>query len=214
VHVRAPRFFPEQRWEGPASRLHDTDVMSTPSVTPRPAPAYLELGRPLDILVVDDERTSRDGLALALRALGHEWRVAASGEDALLAIAARRPDVVISDWQMPGMTGDELCRRARSTVKNAPYTYFIILTAYSDREHVLAGMAAGADDHQCKPVDLDELEGRLLRAARVVALDHRGRERLPSRTDETFSRVLAQLGETALLLNRTSVLLGKTEPPK
>jgi DNA-binding response OmpR family regulator len=188
--------------------------MAMPSVTFRPIPASLELGRPLDILVVDDERTSRDGLALALRSLGHEWRVAANGEEALLAIAERRPDVVISDWQMPGMTGDELCRRARSADKNAPYTYFIMLTAFSDREHMLAGMAAGADDHQCKPVDLDELEGRLLRAARVVALDHRGRERLPARTDATFSRVLAQLGETALLLNRTSVLLGKADPPK
>ncbi|MDB5214306.1 MAG: response regulator receiver modulated diguanylate cyclase [Myxococcaceae bacterium] len=188
--------------------------MSMHSVASQPTPAHLALGRPLDILVVDDERTSRDGLALALRSLGHEWRVAASGEDALLAIAARRPDVVISDWQMPGMTGDELCRRARSTDKNAPYTYFIILTAYSDRDHLLAGMTAGADDHQCKPVDLDELEGRLLRAARVIALDHRGRERLPARTDATFARVLAQLGETALLLGRTSVLLDKVEPQK
>lgn len=189
-------------------------VMAMPSVTFRPIPASLELGRPLDILVVDDERTSRDGLALALRALDHEWRVVANGEEAMLAIAARRPDVVISDWQMPGMTGDELCRRARSADKNVPYIYFIMLTAYSDREHMLAGMAAGADDHQCKPVDLDELEGRLLRAARVVALDHRGRERLPAKTDATFSSVLAQLGETALLLNRTSVLLGKADPPK
>jgi two-component system chemotaxis response regulator CheY len=138
---------------------------------------------PLEVLVVDDERSSREGLAKAVRGFGHHCRTAAGGEDALRAIAERHPDVVISDWEMPGMNGAELCRRTRNSDESendAPYTYFIILSAFSDRAHLLAGMEAGADDYQRKPVDLDELEARLLSAARVVEL-HR---KLASRTKE------------------------------
>jgi two-component system chemotaxis response regulator CheY len=138
------------------------------------------LARALDILVVDDERSSREGLAHAIRILGHPCRVAASGHEALVAIDERRPEVVISDWEMPGMNGAELCRRTRSVDNDASYIYFIILTAFSDRDHLLEGMAAGADDYQRKPVDLDELEARLVSAARVVELH----ARLATRTEE------------------------------
>lgn len=134
----------------------------------------------LEVLVVDDERSSREGLALAVRALGHRCRTAVDGEDALRSIKEKHPDVVISDWAMPGMSGAELCRRTRSVGDEAPYIYFIILTAFDDREHRLGGMAAGADDYQRKPVDLDELEARLVSAARVV--DHH--RRLASRNAE------------------------------
>ncbi len=83
----------------------------------------------------------------------------------------RRADVVISDWQMPGMNGPTLCRRTRAATEvGSPYTYFILVTGLHDREHLLEGMAAGADDFQRKPVDLDELEARLVSASRVV--DH------------------------------------------
>lgn len=128
---------------------------------------------PLDILVVDDEQSSRDGLVLALRASGYRCRTAADGFEALEAIEEQRPDVVISDWKMPGMNGDELCRRTRRGADDAPYTYFILLTAFGDRNHRVAGIVAGADDFQQKPVDLEELEARLLSAARVVDLHRR-----------------------------------------
>jgi diguanylate cyclase (GGDEF)-like protein len=74
---------------------------------------------------------------------------------------------------MPGMTGPALCRRARSREDDAPYTYFILVTGHHDRAHLMEGMAAGADDFQKKPVDLDELEARLVSAARVVGLHRR-----------------------------------------
>jgi len=144
---------------------------------PSPVPA---VKAPLQVLVVEDEPSSREGLARAVRAYGHHCRTAASGEDALRAIAERHPDVVISDWEMPGMNGAELCRQTRNTEDDSPYIYFIILSAFSDRAHLLAGMEAGADDYQRKPVDLDELEARLLSASRVVEL-HR---RLATRTAE------------------------------
>lgn len=151
-----------------------------PHVSPAESSLVPVTNGPLEVLVVDDERSSREGLALAIRALGHRCRTAVDGEDALRAIDERHPNVVISDWEMPGMNGAELCRRTRCAGDEAPYTYFILLSAFGDRDHLVAGMAAGADDYQKKPVDLDELEARLVSAARVVDL-HR---RLASRAAE------------------------------
>ena len=155
--------------------------------------------RPLEILVVDDERSSRSGLALAVSAFGHRCRTAADGPEALRLNADKRPDVVISDWEMPGMNGAELCRLMRGESDDAPYTYFIILTAFDDRDHLLAGMAAGADDFQRKPVDLDELEARLVSAARVVELH----QRLASRNE-----ALRHDSRRFYLASRTDALTG------
>ena len=80
--------------------------------------------------------------------------------------------MVISDWMMPGMDGDELCRRVRAD-PTAPYAYFIILTSLEGRHHVINGMRAGVDDYLSKPFDPEELEARLIAAARVTTLHHR-----------------------------------------
>jgi two-component system, cell cycle response regulator len=80
--------------------------------------------------------------------------------------------VVISDWMMPGIDGDELCRRVRADT-TAPYAYFIILTSLEGRNHVINGLRAGADDYLAKPFDRDELEARLITAARVTELHRR-----------------------------------------
>lgn len=135
---------------------------------------------PLEVLVVDDDLGAAQGLAHAIRSFGHRCRTAQDGAEALRAVSDKRPDVIISDWDMPEMNGAELCRRLRAGGDDAPYTYFILLSAWCDRDHLLAGMTAGADDYQRKPVDVDELEARLLSAARVVDL-HR---RLAARTEE------------------------------
>jgi len=134
----------------------------------------------LEVLVVDDDEDSRELISLALQSRGLRVRVAVDGHDALRLLGERPADLVISDWDMPRMTGVELCRAVRQHGDQAPYTYFILLTAFDDREHLLGGMTAGADDYQRKPVNLDELEARLISAARVVEL-HR---RLESRTAE------------------------------
>lgn len=134
----------------------------------------------LDVVVVDDDESCRDLIGCAIGRLGHHVRLAVDGNDALRLLGAKPADLVVSDWDMPGMNGAELCRRVRAAEDDAPYTYFIIMTAFDDRDHLLAGMAAGADDYQRKPVNLGELEARLVSAARVVDL-HR---RLASRTAE------------------------------
>jgi PleD family two-component response regulator len=76
---------------------------------------------------------------------------------------------VISDWMMPGMTGLELCRAVRSELPG-PYTYFIMITSQGAADEVFEGMSAGVDDYLVKPLNTDDLEGRLIAAQRVTSL--------------------------------------------
>jgi DNA-binding response OmpR family regulator len=122
----------------------------------------------LDVLVVEDDAPGRNALRLAVHALGHHCRAAGSTEEALRMYLERRPDVVISDCQLTGTTGADVCSRIRQMAGGA-HPYFLLLGALHDRSHLVAGIAAGADDWQQTPVDLDELESRLVTAARVIA---------------------------------------------
>ena len=78
--------------------------------------------------------------------------------------------MILSDWQMPGMDGLELCRRTRVSENEGGYTYFLFMTGFEDKEHFIRGLEAGSDDYQTKPIDLDELRARLASARRVVSL--------------------------------------------
>lgn len=151
----------------------------------------------LEVLVVDDEPDLRELVAMAVRAHGHRCRVAADGTEAARLLGEYHADVVISDWAMPTMTGADLCRHIRQDGDDAPYTYFILMTAFGDREHLVAGMAAGADDYQRKPVSLDELEGRLITAQRVVE-HHRRLEARAARLREDSSRLFEAARTDAL----------------
>lgn len=117
-----------------------------------------EATRSLAVLLVEDDPLTSDLLALALRSFGHHCRVVHDGKAALEAIAQERPDVVISDLEMPGMNGMDLCRHLRAAEKDVSRIYFIILSGHDDQAHVDAGTAAGADDYQHKPIDLAKLE--------------------------------------------------------
>lgn len=132
----------------------------------------------LEVLVVDDDQDTGDGLARLVRSFGHGCHVASDGDEALRVMAEGHTDVVISDWDMPGMSGAELCKKTRTAADDAPYTYFIFLTGFDDREHLFAGMEAGADHYQRKPVDLDELEAQLVSAGRITGLHRRLATRL------------------------------------
>jgi two-component system cell cycle response regulator len=99
------------------------------------------------VLIAEDDAVSRVILQRSLEKLGHECLAAGDGEAALdLYRKMQRVDLVISDWMMPGIDGPELCRLIRGDRRDG-YTYFIFLTALGDRRHLLAGLAAGADDY-------------------------------------------------------------------
>lgn len=152
-----------------AQALTASDISVVAERTAKPAGT-------LDVLVVEDDPIARRRLVSKIRELGHACRSACDGEEAWRLLQERRADVVISDWEMPGLTGAELCRLLRKD-EDSPYTYFVLMTDFRDREHLLLGMAAGADDYQKKPIDLDELEARLVSAARVVSLHRKLAER-------------------------------------
>jgi diguanylate cyclase (GGDEF)-like protein len=124
------------------------------------------------ILIADDSATPRQMLRRELEKLGHECVVAEDGNEAWTLFQSVGAEVVISDWMMPGMDGDEFCRRVRSH-PSAPYVYFILLTSLEGRKHVVEGMQAGADDYLTKPFDNDELATRLIAAERVTSLHRR-----------------------------------------
>ena len=121
-------------------------------------------------MIAEDDAVSLLILRRAVEKLGHECLTAGDGEEAW-RIYKENPDldVVISDWMMPVVDGLELCRRIRGG-KEERYTYFIFLTALGDKEHLLMGFEAGADDHLSKPLDRDELEVRLISARRLTKL--------------------------------------------
>jgi sigma-B regulation protein RsbU (phosphoserine phosphatase) len=121
------------------------------------------------ILLAEDSAASRFLLQRAVEELGHECVMAEDGQQAWSLYKDESPEVVISDWIMPGLDGDELCRRIRAD-EDGPYTYFVMLTSLEDKEHVLRGMQAGVDDYLTKPLDRNDLSARLIAATRVTAL--------------------------------------------
>jgi two-component system, cell cycle response regulator len=127
----------------------------------------------LRILIAEDDAVSRTILRRAVEKIGHECLAAADGEEAW-GLYEENPDldVIISDWMMPGVDGLELCRRVRGDGRGG-YTYFTFLTALGDREYLLQGLEAGADDYLSKPLDRDELGMRLASALRVTELYRR-----------------------------------------
>lgn len=127
----------------------------------------------MKVLIAEDDAVSRTILRRAVEKLGHACLVAPDGEEAW-GLYKENPDidVIISDWMMPGVDGLELCRRVRDDGRDG-YTYFIFLTALGDREHLLQGLEAGADDYLSKPLDRDELGMRLISALRVTELHRR-----------------------------------------
>jgi diguanylate cyclase (GGDEF)-like protein len=121
------------------------------------------------ILVVDDEPLSRHMVQAAVDRLGHQWIAAQDGQAAWQCLTQDKPEVLITDLLMPGIDGLELCRRVRADTR-AGYTYIILVTVLSDRQDVVRGMQAGADDYLVKPVNLFDLESRLIAAQRVTDL--------------------------------------------
>ncbi len=123
----------------------------------------------MHVLVADDDELCCVLLRELLRTFGHECVTVNDGEQAWRHLEAHGADVVISDWQMPGLSGVELCQKVRAHPE-ITYPYFILLTARGDRADVVASLRAGVDDYLAKPLDLGQLEARLVVAERVRAL--------------------------------------------
>src|SRR5438552_1844767 len=123
----------------------------------------------MNILIVDDDPTSRLILKAMLEKLGHEVTSAENGAEAFAHFSQTPLPLIISDMIMPEMDGLELCRRIRNAPR-AQYSYIILLTTVSGKAGYLSGMRAGADDFVTKPFDEEQLEARLIVAERILSL--------------------------------------------
>jgi sigma-B regulation protein RsbU (phosphoserine phosphatase) len=139
------------------------------------------------VLVVDDSRLQRRILSKLLSRWGYEVVEAASGSEALAICETDTPDIVISDWVMPGMIGPEFCRAFR-VLGGSHYAYFILLTSKSDATDVAAGLDSGADDFLTKPVNGDELRARLVAGERILNMQHE-----LSETNSIMRKTMAEL---------------------
>jgi two-component system chemotaxis response regulator CheY len=126
----------------------------------------------MHILIADDDPGTRMIVGAAVERLGHECTVAEDGAEAWRRFRETAPDVVITDWDMPGMDGTELTRRIRAQA-DVPYPYVIVLTARAGQDDALHAMEAGADDLVFKPLRREQLERMLVGAARVTTLHRR-----------------------------------------
>ncbi|MGB7667961.1 MAG: diguanylate cyclase [Candidatus Acidiferrales bacterium] len=114
---------------------------------------------------------------------------AKTGQSAIKLFEEHHPALVITDWVMPDLTGIELCQRIRSSPKDV-YAYVIILTSISEKENVVKGLAAGADDYLTKPFHPGELSARVAVGRRMVDLH---------RQIEAKNRLLRELALTDAL---------------
>ncbi len=117
------------------------------------------------ILVVDDEREILRALQRSLTAHGYRVLTASNGEDALNTLAQQRPDLMVLDLLMPGLSGLEVCRQVRAT-SSLP----IIVLSVKDTEHdKVEALDLGADDYVAKPFHMNEVLARIRVALRRLA---------------------------------------------
>jgi two-component system, cell cycle response regulator len=121
------------------------------------------------VLVADDSPVYRKLVEQALSQDSCAALFANSGHQAIEIFEREHPDLVITDWVMPDLTGIELCQRIRAG-SHSSYTYVIILTSNAEKENVVKGLSAGADDYLTKPFDRAELLARVHVGQRLIDL--------------------------------------------
>ncbi|HZR67821.1 MAG TPA: response regulator [Burkholderiales bacterium] len=138
-------------------------AIETPEAQPRQAPLPCEQreDRQLKVLVVDDSVDSAESMAIILEMSGHSVRKAHNGPDALRAASEYRPDVVLMDIGMPGMSGHEVAQKLRETPAMREVV-LIAMTGYGRQVDREQSRAAGFDHHLVKPLDFDKLNEVLI----------------------------------------------------
>ena len=124
---------------------------------------------PPRILIVDDTPANVHILQTRLAAHGYDIVTASDGEEALAAVPAAQPDLILLDVMMPKLDGFEVCRRLRADA-SIPFVPIIMVTAKSDPKDVVAGLEAGGDEYLTKPVDQAALVARVKSMLRIKHL--------------------------------------------
>lgn len=153
-----------------------------------PSPAIKVVALSNKILVAEDDRISRRMLESLLTEWGYDVVTACDGVEAWQILQIKdAPRLAIIDWLMPNMDGLDVCRQARALSSQNPL-YLILLTIKTNREDIVTGLRAGADDYITKPFDLAELEVRLQVGKRILDLQSRLAARILE-VEEAMSQV-------------------------
>jgi DNA-binding response OmpR family regulator len=158
---------------------------------------------PKKILTVDDSPTYLQELASTLRDEGYDVVPARSGEEALELLAVQPVDCILMDLQMPGLDGRQTCQRIKAApgLRDIP---LIMLTALDDRDAMLAGLGAGADDYLQKSGEFEVLKARVRAQLRRKQFEDENRrireELLHERHEASQARAARQLAETRAAL--------------
>jgi len=123
------------------------------------------------ILLAEDDPVTRMLMTRFLKNAGYEVDAVGDGGEALDKMTQRYYPMLITDWEMPGMDGVALCKAVRNMQLDG-YVYALLLTARDAKEHIIAGLEAGADDYLVKPVHELELIARLNAGRRILTLEH------------------------------------------
>ncbi|SRR6266496_1414606 len=129
----------------------------------------MDVSAELKILAADDSPIYRKLVEQSLSCDHHQVLFAKNGREALELFAKHLPALVITDWTMPDISGIELCRRIRQDFPQH-HPHIILLTSNTEKDQVVEGLAAGADDYLTKPFHQGELRARVRVALRVVEL--------------------------------------------
>ena len=118
-------------------------------------------------LLVEDESALVELIRYNLEKEGYEIASATDGEEALVMIDERQPDILLLDWMLPKLAGIEVCRRIRSrpSTRNLP---IIMLTAKAEESDRIRGLDTGADDYLTKPFSISELTARIRAVMRRI----------------------------------------------
>ncbi|MFL6205640.1 MAG: response regulator transcription factor [Acidimicrobiales bacterium] len=125
------------------------------------------------LLLVDDEDNLRSMLEAALRHSGFDVHPVANGRDAIEAVPAVDPDLIVLDVMLPDLDGFDVCKRLRQTGDRTPVLF---LTARDATEDKVRGLTMGGDDYLVKPFSLEELVARITAVLRRTGVDPTGHE--------------------------------------
>ncbi len=124
----------------------------------------------MKVLIADDDPVSLRRLEALLEKWNYEIALARNGAEAWEALEGEdAPRLAILDWMMPVLDGPQVCRKVRKR-GDEPYIYILLLTAKGQKQDIVEGLEAGADDYLTKPFDPDELRARLRAGRRILAL--------------------------------------------
>ncbi|MDX2435451.1 MAG: response regulator transcription factor [Acidobacteriota bacterium] len=154
------------------------------------------------ILVIEDDRALREGLALNFKLHGYSVETAADGEEGMRKAFDLRPDLIVLDIMLPGWSGLDILAELRSRKQDVPV---LILSARGTTDNKVEGLSIGADDYLAKPFELPEL------LARVEAMLRRRRADQPSEPAVSFGQVVVDLKNRRVSVQDREVTLSAKE---